>query len=620
MREVSRTVRHLVGGAWRADRGKTVTAFALVLAGAASAPLLAACLGAMTDHLLAGRSDAAVLAGAGVAVFAIVSLTFGHFAHIAYFELSELAEIDFDLRLAALSNGTPGTAHHDRPEHADTFTVLQRESRRFHTGLGAVVSAAGLAIAMACTAILLARVSALLLLLPLAVVPPLVAGRLADRAMARARQDSAEPTRIALNLFRLATTARHGGELRVSALGPELRERHARLWATATRRLWRGQLTATVIRAAGLVTFAAGYTGAVLVAVRSAVSGGASPGGAVLVVVLAVQVNQQVTTAVRLMQDLHRMATAHRRLDDLAAAVAEPPAAVRHDPPDRLDRGITLEDVSFAYPGTTRPVLTDVRLTLPAGATVAVVGENGAGKSTLVKLLCGLYRPTAGRILLDGVDQREVAPDQWRLRVSAGFQDFVRYELTLRQAVGLGDLPRIAEDAVVAAALERAAASDIVPRLPHGLSTQLGRSYADGAELSGGQWQKLALGRAFMREAPLLLVLDEPGSALDPEAEHTVFERYAAQARRIGRSVGAITVVVTHRLSTVRTADVIVVLDEGRVSEIGDHATLMAAGRTYADLFTMQSAAYAFSRHPVNDALTQPIADSGPVRRKPGPG
>ncbi|MGP3933906.1 ATP-binding cassette domain-containing protein [Nonomuraea sp. KM88] len=631
MREVFRTVRHLVCGAWRADRGKTATAFALVLAGAAAAPLLAACLGRMTDDVLAGRSGAAALAGAGVAVLAIVSLTFGHFAHIAYFELSELAEIDFDLRLAALSNGTPGTAHHDRPEHADTFTVLQRESRRFHTGLGAIVNAAGLAIAMAFTGILLARVSALLLLLPLAVVPPLVAGRVADRTLDRARQDSAEPTRIALNLFRLTTTARHGGELRVSALGEELRDRHARLWATATRRLWRGQLTATVVRAAGLVTFAAGYTGAVLVAVRSAVSGGASAGGVVLVVVLAVQVNQQVTTAVRLMQDLHRMATAHRRLADLAAALAEqatvggqPAAAGGHGPPDRLDRGITLEDVSFAYPGRTRPVLTDVRLVLPAGATVAVVGENGAGKSTLVKLLCGLYQPTRGRILLDGVDQRQVAPDPWRLRVSAGFQDFVRYELTARQAVGLGDLPRIADDAVVAAALERAAASDVVALLPHGLSTQMGRSYADGVELSGGQWQKLALGRAFMRETPLLLVLDEPGSALDPEAEDAVFERYAAQARRVGRSVGAITVFVSHRLSTVRMADLIVVLDEGRVAEVGDHATLMAAGRTYAGLFTMQSSAYAPGRHPVPKAgpesSPQPAAGTCPRRDRPGTG
>nr|WP_246090320.1 ATP-binding cassette domain-containing protein [Nonomuraea deserti] len=216
-----------------------------------------------------------------------------------------------------------------------------------------------------------------------------------------------------------------------------------------------------------------------------------------------------------------------------------------------------------------------------------------------------------------------MAPDQWRLRVSAGFQDFVRYELAIRQGVGLGDLPRIADDAVVAGALERAAASDVVARLPHGLSTQMGRSYADGVELSGGQWQKLALGRAFMREAPLLLILDEPGSALDPEAEDAVFERYAAQARRIGRSVGAITVFVSHRLSTVRTADLIVVLDGGRVVEIGDHATLVAAGRAYADLFTMQSSAYAFGRHPAykaSESASQQIADSSSRRKRPGPG
>jgi ATP-binding cassette subfamily B protein len=237
-------------------------------------------------------------------------------------------------------------------------------------------------------------------------------------------------------------------------------------------------------------------------------------------------------------------------------------------------------------------VLAEVCLTLPAGSTVAIVGENGAGKSTLVKLLCGLYQPTGGRILLDGTDFRQMRAQQWWQRVSVGFQDFVRYELAARQAVGLGDLEKIADDSAVLAALERASGAEIVTRLPHGLDTQLGNSGADCVELSGGQWQKLALGRAFMRVAPLLLILDEPTAALDPEAEDALFGQYAAQAQRIGRSAGAITVFVSHRYSTVRTADLIVVLSDGRVAETGDHASLMAADGIYAGLYAAQSRSY----------------------------
>jgi ATP-binding cassette subfamily B protein len=223
---------------------------------------------------------------------------------------------------------------------------------------------------------------------------------------------------------------------------------------------------------------------------------------------------------------------------------------------------------------------------------VAIVGENGAGKSTLVKLLCGLYRPSHGRILIDGTDLRRLSAEDWRQRIAAGFQDFVRYELSARNTVGLGDLPRIDDDPAVHTALERAHATDVVDQLADGLDTQLGTSYTEGAELSGGQWQKLALGRALMRETPLLLVLDEPTSALDPEAEHHLFERYAAQARQVRESTGAITLFVSHRFSTVRMADLIVVVRDGRIVETGDHHTLIQNGGLYAELFELQAVAY----------------------------
>jgi ATP-binding cassette subfamily B protein len=262
-----------------------------------------------------------------------------------------------------------------------------------------------------------------------------------------------------------------------------------------------------------------------------------------------------------------------------------------------LVKGIRFEHVSFAYPGTERRVLDDVNLELKPGSVVAIVGENGAGKSTLVKLLCRMYQPDEGRILIDGVDLARIRADDWRARLAGAFQDFFRFEFQARHTVGIGDVPRLDDKPAVAAAITRAGADDVVERLASGLDTQLGTTWPQGVEVSFGQWQKLALARGFMRDHPLLLVLDEPTAALDAETEHALFERYAAVARggqadSSGASEGRITILVSHRFSTVRMADMIVVLDGARVVEVGSHETLMAQRGQYAELYGIQAAAY----------------------------
>jgi ATP-binding cassette subfamily B protein len=277
-------------------------------------------------------------------------------------------------------------------------------------------------------------------------------------------------------------------------------------------------------------------------------------------------------------------------LEDYAAAAVD-----RADlpVPERLAEGIRLEHVSFRYPATDRVVLDDVDLTLPAGAVVAIVGENGAGKSTLVKLLCRFYEPTEGRILADGTDLARMPAVGWRERCAGAFQDFFRFELPARHSVGVGDLPRLDDRPAVEQAVARAGADDVVSKLPAGLDTQLGPTWRDGVEVSFGQWQKLALARGFMRDDPLLLVLDEPTAALDAETEHALFERYAATARPAGEAGnGRITVLVSHRFSTVRMADLIVVLDGARVVEFGSHEQLLAQGGQYAELYNIQASAY----------------------------
>jgi ATP-binding cassette subfamily B protein len=253
--------------------------------------------------------------------------------------------------------------------------------------------------------------------------------------------------------------------------------------------------------------------------------------------------------------------------------------------PDTLRHGIDLEGVSFGYGG--EDVLRDVTLHLPAASTVAIVGENGAGKTSLVKLLCRFYEPTSGFIRVDGVDLRRFDVDEWRRRLSGGFQDFARIELTLRESVGIGDIASVDDPVAVGAALGRVGAD-----LPVGLEQQLGQQWLGGVDLSEGQWQKVAMARAMMRKEPLLLLLDEPTSGLDAHAEHALFELFAGVAAEAATRTGAIALFVSHRFSTVRMADHIVVLAGGRVVEQGDHASLMGAAGLYRELYDIQSRAY----------------------------
>jgi ATP-binding cassette subfamily B protein len=380
----------------------------------------------------------------------------------------------------------------------------------------------------------------------------------------------------------------------VFGLEDELRRRLTDSHRNQEETLGRARRDAMLISAAGQAVFALGYIGGLLLVVRGAVAGHQSVGDVVLAVTLAAQVNGLVFQAAGVLQFVQMSARAYGRLAWLRDLVNDlyPGARQAARVPESIRDGIRLERVGFRYPGASEDVLGTVDLHLPAGTTVAFVGENGAGKSTLVKLLCRFYEPTGGRITVDGVNLAEFDPAAWRERIAAGFQDFVRFAFLARESVGVGDVIAIDDEAAVLAALERADARELVARLPAGLETQLGREAGDGVELSGGQWQKVALGRAMMRTKPLLLILDEPTSALDAHAEHELFERYVASARAVARATGGIAIFVSHRFSTVRMADHIVVVDGGSIVEHGTHHELVANGRLYADLYKLQAAAY----------------------------
>jgi ATP-binding cassette subfamily B protein len=262
-------------------------------------------------------------------------------------------------------------------------------------------------------------------------------------------------------------------------------------------------------------------------------------------------------------------------------ARAERPAPM----PPHFQRGIEFRHVWFLYPGREEWALRDVNLTIAPGEKLALVGPNGAGKTTLIKLLTRLYDPTEGQILLDGVDLREYDPDELRQRIGVIFQDFVKYQLTVRENIGFGQITDLHNDTRVWYAAERGGADEVVAGLPQGIETMLGRWFERGHELSGGQWQKIALGRAFMRDGEVL-VLDEPTAALDAEREYEIFQRFRAL------TAGKIAVLISHRFSTVRMADRIAVIENGQISEIGSHDELVARGGTYARLFALQAEGY----------------------------
>jgi ATP-binding cassette, subfamily B, bacterial len=448
------------------------------------------------------------------------------------------------------------------------------------TGLaGALVGIAGITLA------LLALQPWLVPLVLAAGVPLLIAVARGGELMFRFHHRTTEAERRRNYLYMLLSGKDAAKELRAFGLEPFLRERFDRLYdehLAELRKVARRRLRVSLLGNLATTVVLSGIVAVLLVLALDGRIGLADAGTAAgAVFVLGERLMNGVFSAGMLYES-------SLFIEDFTSFVAMAPevqARRRRDPAPSGFRRLRVEDVSFTYPSATTPALSGVSMEIGAGEIVALVGENGSGKTTLAKLLCRLYLPHGGRVLWDEVDTATVDPDELRRLVAVIFQDFLHYSLPASENIGMGRHQRIGDAEAIRGAAAHAGADEFLARLPAGYETVLGPEFEGGNELSVGQWQRVALARAFFRDAPFI-ILDEPTAALDARAEHELFESIRTLCR--GRSV----LLISHRFSSVRSADRIYVLDGGRVIESGSHEQLMAQGGRYADLFTLQASAY----------------------------
>jgi ATP-binding cassette subfamily B protein len=565
--------------------------YAFVLSQLSALPdaLLALWLMLLGRGVIEGRGDLVLWSAVGLGISASATWFLRTISTRVQRRFRDKVTIALEAHVARLQATVATIAHHERPEYLDLLAMLRDQVFVLDHMYMSLFSTCGWILRLGVTLALLASVHPALLLLGVFALPAVWTSTWRPAVERAAQQRGAQPDRLARHLFATATTAPAGKEVRVAGIGARLAARRRESWERGYRPIAAARWGSAMWHAMAWAVFASAYVSAV---VFIAWGVGAPAGDVLLVLAAGARLSSYITATVGELGFLRGFwMDGARRLAWLEDYAASFTTAADLPVPAVIRDGLRFDRVSFAYPGTSRLVLEDVSLMLPAGKVIAIVGENGAGKTTLVKLLARMYEPTSGAIFVDDRPLARMPADGWRARMAGAFQDFFRFEFRARHTVGVGDVPRLDDEPAVVHAVERAGAADVVARFGSGLETQLGPTWPGGVEVSFGQWQKLALARGFMREAPLLLVLDEPTAALDAETEHALFERYASAARG-GDGSGRITILVSHRFSTVRMADLIVVLDGARLVEVGTHEDLIAKQGQYAELYGIQAAAY----------------------------
>ncbi|MFJ1646687.1 ABC transporter ATP-binding protein [Streptomyces sp. NPDC088258] len=584
-------LRHLIRLTWRTDRTMTLLLTALMLSQTAAVALTGLSQRWLVDSVgLDAFAGVVAAVAAGAAGYALTAAC-GRVQANILIDLSDRVDVKINEEVLTSIATIPAIDHLETPEYLNRLGVLRRGTRALSASAWRLADACATVTSVVISVWLLMDVSPLMGLLALLTLPPLWTGHRAQAVLREARDAGAEHQRLERALHELCVDAGTSQEARITGAGPVLDEEADRAWTASVRTLYSADLVASCWRLAGWACFTASYLGALALVLHLVLQGSATLGDLMLALTLGSRLRSQVRITV---DSLGKVSEAGQALTHYLwlRAYAQDSARPGATAPHTLTDGIRLEKVSFTYPGADGPALSDIDLTLRPGTTVALVGDNGAGKSTLVNLLTGMHEPTGGIMTVDGIASAGLSPESWRDRCTGAFQDFVAFELPVRESVAIGAPgDSTAPPDTVADALRRAGADRFVAALPDGSATQLGRVHG-GVELSRGQWQRIALARAFVRRDAALMVLDEPTAALDPQAEHDLYERFTHETE--GRGDG-ISLLVTHRFSTVYMADHIVVLEKGRVIEQGAHDVLMERRGRYWKLYTTQARGYALS-------------------------
>lgn len=582
---------------WRASKAGTFGIASLTLVNALL-PLAVAYVGKRLVDAVVAHDRAGALHWVGVELALVAGLAAASQGNALLRQVVG-SKLGLDINLAILSRAIGlELRHFEDPEFYDQLTRARREaSSRPLSVVTRTFQMAQSTIALLGYGALLIRFGALAVVaLLLAAIPATLAEmRFANKSFSLRNWRSPEVRKL-MYLESVLASEEHAKEVKLFGLGPHFLERYRSLGEQFTREdeqlaMRRGGW-GYLLSLLATITFYGCYA---LMAAAAAL--GKLTLGDMILGMVAFRQGQQAFQSLLsgfggMYEDNLYMSNLFGFLD--VAAPAHLPASSPHartDAPDPEtvspdERGIRFADVGFRYPGRTDFALRHVDVFIPAGQSLAIVGQNGAGKTTFIKLLTRLYEPTEGRIWLDGKALETWDETALRRRVAVVFQDFARYQLSARENVGLGSIGALSDDARVHRAIERGGATEVVAQLENGLETPLGRRFGGGVELSGGQWQKVALARAFMREEADILVLDEPTAALDAEAEYAVFERFRELTR------GRTSILISHRFPTVRMADRIVVIERGLLVEEGTHASLVARDGRYAQLFSLQARGY----------------------------
>lgn len=604
VRESLAYMRRAMGLVWKSSKRLTVALAVLTLLSAALPPAIAFAGKRIVDEVVAGSRD-------GTIVWVLVELGLvalqATFTRGLWFVRSTLgSRLGTDINVAILERATAlELKHFEDSEFYDRLSRARREaSSRPMSLVTESFSLVQSVLTLAGYAVLLVQFSPwVVLALTVATIPATIAEMRYSKVAFRLRNWRSPDSRRLIYLEYVLANDEHAKEVKLFGLGPlflgrykELAEKfHAEDTKLARKR-------AIVTHGLSLLATLAFYGSYAAMAIAAAMK--VLTLGNMTMYVLAFRSGQQAFQSIlsgigSIYEHNLYMSNLFAYLDGSVEALDKKAAeektkklsngsngAAREQ---RQERGIRLENVSFRYAGmekTDKWVLRNVDLFIPEGQSVALVGQNGAGKTTLIKLVTRLYEPTEGRVLLDGKDVREWDREALLQRFGVVFQDFNQYQLKMRENVGVGSVDHLDEKPRIERAVERGGADAVAEGLAEGIETPLGRWFQDGAELSGGQWQKVALARGFMREQADILILDEPTAALDAEAEHAVFERFRHLAK------GRTTIIISHRFPTVRMADRILVLEHGKIIEDGTHAALVDLNKTYAHLYKLQAEGY----------------------------